>query len=76
MEAGGQFIGDSSQFIINPDTPGSVWQIDGQEALPAKKEAYGSVYGESGQRIGGVWKMDASSGDGEAHATGLFEGSR
>ena len=76
VEAGGGFHNNSSQFFIDPNTPGSVWQIDGQDALSTKKEAYGSVYGESGQKMGGVWKMDAPNGAGEAHATGLFEGSR
>jgi hypothetical protein len=76
IEAGGSFRGNSSQFFIDPNTPGSVWQIDGKDALSTKKEAYGSVYGESGQKMGGVWKMDAPNGGGEAHATGLFEGSR
>ena len=76
VEAGGRFHESSSQFFIDPKTPGSVWQIDGKDALSTKKEAYGSVYGESGQKMGGVWKMDAPNGNGEAHATGLFEGSR
>ena len=76
LDAAGKFHGDSSQFSIDPNTPGSVWQIDGQNAAINKKEAYGSIYGGSGQKIGGVWKMDAPSGNGEAHATGLFEGSR
>jgi hypothetical protein len=76
VEAGGRFHESSSQFFIDPNTPGSVWQIDGKDALSTKKEAYGSVYGESGQKMGGVWKMDAPNGNGEAHATGLFEGSR
>ncbi len=77
IEAGGKFHNNnSSEFFIDPDTPGSVWQIDGKDALSTKKEAYGSVYGESGQKMGGVWKMDVPNGGGEAHATGLFEGSR
>ena len=76
-EAGGKFhSNNSSEFFIDPNTPGSVWQIDGKDALSTKKEAYGSVYGESGQKMGGVWKMDAPKENGEAHATGLFEGSR
>ena len=74
--ASGAFTGNSSQFTIDPNTPGSVWQIDGQDALDTKKEAYGSVYGPQGEKVGGVWKLDAPSGDGEAHATGIFEGSR
>ena len=46
--ATGSFSGDSGQFAINPDTPGSVWQIDGNDASPTHKEAYGSVYGSEG----------------------------
>lgn len=72
----GAFQGNSSQFSLDPNTTGSVWQIDGQEAMAAKKEAYGSIYGPGGEKIGGVWKLDAPSGQGEAHATGIFEGSR
>ena len=75
-EAGGGFHSNSSEFYIDPNTAGSVWQIDGQDAPSTKKEAYGSVYGKNGQKMGGVWKMDAPNGDGEAHATGLFEGKR
>ena len=72
----GAFQGSSSQFALDPNTSGSVWQIDGQNAPAGKKEAYGSVYGPSGEKIGGVWKLDAPAGQGEAHATGMFEGSR
>ena len=72
----GAFQGNSSQFALDPNTSGSVWQIDGQDAPTNKKEAYGSVYGPSGEKIGGVWKLDAPAGPGEAHATGMFEGSR
>lgn len=74
--ASGSFSGDSSQFAINPDTPGSVWQIDGHDASPNHKEAYGSVYGPGGEKVGGVWKLDVEASDGAAHATGIFEGSR
>jgi hypothetical protein len=74
--ASGKFSGETSQFVINPHSPGSVWQINGQDAPPAKKEAYGSIYGPGGEKIGGVWKLDAPSGNGEAHATGMFEGTR
>ena len=72
----GAFQGNSSQFALDPNTSGSVWQIDGQDASATKTEAYGSVYGPGGEKIGGVWKLDAPAGQGEAHATGLFEGSR
>lgn len=72
----GSFQGNSSQFALDPNTSGSVWQIDGQNAPATKKEAYGSVYGTGGEKIGGVWKLDAPAGQGEAHATGIFEGSR
>jgi len=72
----GAFQGNSSQFALDPNTSGSVWQIDGQDAPATKKEAYGSVYGPGGEKIGGVWKLDAPAGQGEAHATGIFEGSR
>jgi len=70
------FQGNSSQFALDPNTTGSVWQIDGQDAPATKKEAYGSVYGHGGEKIGGVWKLDAPAGQGEAHATGIFEVSR
>ena len=76
IEAGGKFPDSSSAFVIDPNTVGSVWQIDGKDASSSKKEAYGSIYGPNGEKIGGVWKMDAPNGDGEAHATGLFEGKR
>ncbi len=72
----GAFQGSSSQFALDPDTAGSVWQIDGQNAPATKKEAYGSLYGPGGEKIGGVWKLDAPAGQGEAHAAGMFEGSR
>lgn len=75
-EAAGGFFGSTSQFFIDPNTAGSTWQIDGQDAALNKKEAYGSIYGRNGEKIGGVWKMDAPNSGGEAHATGLFEGSR
>ncbi|MBW1699068.1 MAG: FecR domain-containing protein [Deltaproteobacteria bacterium] len=74
--AEGVFSGQTSQFAINPATPGSVWQIDGMDAHPAAKEAYGSIYGPNGEKMGGVWKLDTPLGEGEAHATGIFEGSR
>ena len=72
----GAFQGSSSQFVLDPNMSGFVWQIDGQDAPATKKEAYGSVYGPGGEKIGGVWKLDAPAGQGEAHATGMFEGSR
>ena len=75
-EASGTFSGNSSQFSIHPATPGSVWQIDGQDAHSKKREAYGSIYGPDGKKIGGVWKLDTPQGPGDAHATGMFEGSR
>lgn len=76
IEARGKFSGDNGEFWIDPYSQGSVWQIDGQDAIADHKEAFGSIYGEKGQKIGGVWKLDAPNGDGEAHAAGLFEGSR
>ena len=35
----GAFQGNSSQFALDPNTSGSVWQIDGQNAPATKKEA-------------------------------------
>jgi hypothetical protein len=72
----GSFFGDSGEFSIDPNAPGSVWQIDGHDAPSTHREAFGSVYGPDGEKVGGVWKIDAGSSDGEGHATGIFEGSR
>ena len=74
--ASGKFSSNSPEFWIDPYSQGSVWQIDGQDALPNKKEAFGAVFGKDAKKMGGAWKMDAPNGNGEAHAAGLFEGSR
>ncbi|MCX5856044.1 MAG: FecR family protein [Deltaproteobacteria bacterium] len=67
--ATGSFSGSSSEFSVNTTT-GS-WKIDGA-SVPTYKKAGGSVYGSSGQAIGGIWGVK----NGSDRATGIFQGTR
>ncbi len=70
--ASGGFI-TSSRFEVNPGT--GTWKIGvtGSEEVADSKEARGSVYGTNAEAIGGVWKLDNAN---DAHATGMFQGTR
>jgi hypothetical protein len=54
--ATGNFPGATSSFVIDPNTGN--WKIGatGAEAMAGNKSASGTVYGNTGQYVGGVWK--------------------
>ncbi len=66
--ASGTFSGGTSVFSIN--TASGTWTFDGEP--PDTAAANGSVYGSSGQAIGGQWNMKSGS----ATATGIFQGTK
>ncbi|MDQ5984959.1 MAG: hypothetical protein CSYNP_00657 [Syntrophus sp. SKADARSKE-3] len=76
--AQGTFIGSgastlaayASQFIID-QTTGS-WKINGNNPITNGSSASGSVYGSTGEEIGGDWRIN----DGTNRATGIFEGGK
>jgi hypothetical protein len=71
--ATGNFTGTTSSFVINPNT--GTWRIGatGSETMAGNKSASGTVYGNTGQYIGGVWKAGSSTAD---QAVGGFQGSK
>ncbi|MCX5855820.1 MAG: hypothetical protein NTZ24_14825, partial [Deltaproteobacteria bacterium] len=66
----GSFSGSSSHFAV--DTTTGSWKIDGTSVVD--KAANGSVYGSSGQAIGGAWLV-GSPGTGKG-VTGVFKGAK
>lgn len=71
--ASGTFSGGTSSFTINGGT--GTWTVDGAAAIAAASAASGSVYGSTGQAIGGQWKTQ-KSGDSYNNVTGIFQGTK
>ncbi len=72
----GSFLpGSTSSFTIT----GGTWKLGPvgaeMDAHAARKAANGSLFGPSGEHIGGSWGMD-SSGGGNNAAVGIFQGDR
>ncbi len=72
--ASGTFSGGTSLFNIDAAT--GTWVVDSTPVgnnPPDSKSASGSVYGSSGQAIGGQWMMKSGL---YTNATGIFQGTR
>ncbi len=70
QDATGSF--SSSQFTI--DAASGTWSLTPGGTPPStQREAYGSLYGDKAQKIGGVWGMKVDSTNG---AQGIFMGDR
>jgi TolB-like protein len=71
--ASGTFSGETSLFTINTGGQ-SQWKIDGADATTAA--ASGSVYGSTGQAIGGQWRIQQIGDLSNKNVTGIFQGTR
>ncbi len=71
--ATGNFTGTTSSFVINPNTGTLRIGATGCETMAGNKSASGTVYGNTWQYIGGVWKAGSSTAD---QAVGGFQGSK
>ena len=69
--ATGTFNGSTSQFVINPATGN--WYINNTQPA-TQKAANGSVYGSTGQAVGGTWVVGDSVS--QKYASGIFQGMR